>query len=455
MTGPTPSRKRTPADPSETDKDYRDLQSATIPPEEPLVDTGHRLLEAQQLAERDAASGAYDSDGVEAAEGPLPSEWVIDAQTELDRAENEKRRHSAARIGAEHVMKAENGDYTPPTDGASGSLTYTRERLEGAQEDLRRAQQDHERRHEQLGDISAVVATRQTAPKTRAHWWRRVWVPTLAGGLLELAATAGNVYVFMRLGDWFQAGTVALSAVFALTIAPLVAGLVLAGLRHVSSVKEIIARAIAAALLIAVWIIAGLTLAGMRVEADRELAADRSNVTSSLDSAAEQLGQAAAAATTSPQAEDSTLEIAFWAVVLLGIGAVLLVKEAIFHETARLAELDDRIALWQCEDAAAGWTSRAAAIRHRVSLQQLDIQLTDRVYTTEFDKLLLRGERAKSEYRASLVNAFADPEMTTSLEDRFARNRAVQSAPRFQPHDDVELPEWTTAAAELSGEEAS
>ena len=58
MTGPTPSRKRTPADPSETDKDYRDLQSATIPPEEPLVDTGHRLLEAQQLAERDDASGA-------------------------------------------------------------------------------------------------------------------------------------------------------------------------------------------------------------------------------------------------------------------------------------------------------------------------------------------------------------------------------------------------------------
>lgn len=467
----------------------RAIHTTAIPPHEPWVDTGTRSLVDQQAAGRFVASGAVDVETVLALEGELPGEQEISARAEMEVADVDKRRLDAFRTGLANVFWARRGELTQAVGRFGGSLVYAGQRLADAVEELpqlvergkqaaakaeqavAQAAAAHGEALAALGRSAPVRATRQSIARiVQRWWWWRLWLPTALAGLVELAATTETIYVLMRTDTHLSALPFALVAVFALAGGPLLSGLAFSALRAAGRLGWRTGLPAAAPLLF--WLGSGLGLAAARVSVDQQLAArDAAEAAAQLARGTEQLGLESAAPVASTAA-DPALTMLLWSIVLLGMGAVLFVKELFFHEAAehRLAELVAREELWRAEDELArveeeteaqrraaleeraGWSDRVDGVSHQIELQEDDILITDQLYRREPEKTRLRAEYEKAAYRTEFDIAAADPETTSALNAQVA----ARPAPKLRASDyaDVELPRtrsegrWAPAEAQ-------
>ena len=384
------------------------------PPVSPPVDSGLVLDSATQQAIADAATGAYDTPGIEAMDNQFPYEDRIDRALDLQKQNAEQQLVDSDVLDHRIIADVRNG--ARPAD----SLRYFKKQHDDLKADLKRAK-------EQLASAIAVLDGHQVAsdgtPWTGKHpnpptgsnpvairfrperlilWFVAIGMTLLLSGF-EQWIVSDTLRQDLRT-DAVLAGLIyAVPAVLAATAIPHVIGIRLAGLvrrRRISGADWIALAAVP------FWLGAVLFLARMRTDTAQQvtvtrIAAMREVSASSID----------------PN-EVFSYGWAFgrWALILASIGAAIIVVKAAFHNPAFSEALhaETRIALLKPKLADA-----ADAVKRRrddVAVQKQARHSNKDAFRQHIDHTLPALARtAKAEYVHALINAAGDPSFTGAV----------------------------------------
>lgn len=441
-----------------------------LPPRDPFAPTGTGNQLAEQAAERDVASGAYDPVQVAAGDVSLPWQKERLARVELDRSQTELGRIQQLFVALGLLQRARDGQLVPSTVGVESTT------LIGAEAELKRIDAElakvtalHETAEavltgEQPDSDGTPRPGRRIAPgskdprgaakRERLQGWALLVVPFLVEG----AIVASNMYAFNR-GSVIEAITLAFAALAVLTVGPYMVGQQLAGVfaRGRARIGDIVILAVA----VPFWVGTALSLAVTRVRLDQNHTIERLE-----ESQANAVTRALDAGTTVPlfdpivpdQVFDPIVPTIMWVSILLGIGAVLAVVEAAHYNPVRFVEIDLRASRQDLQRTRQLILERTGILTGSVELQEEAIETTEAYYDEALESSKARGEVDLGVYSARLISASGDPEMLGAIETRQAAtalrgsvSESLFQAPR-SPAAPVPAPTMPAAPAPFSAD---
>lgn len=419
----------------------RTLHMPATPPDTPDFPAGRHVLEAQQQAERDIASGALDVSYVEAGEGPLPSQQEIRARAQLRKEGARQQAASAEAIATALLQDAEQGLHTTPPRGMrtsrvrrarSRSLSTARSESEAAAAALADADATHRNTVDVLEGKRATPdgenrAGAPIAPGTRYLLLAIVLALVAEYALLAIplliegSIVAENMHVYFGTDDanpWVPF-TIAAVTVLSLTVVPFLVGRQLNHLLHGG--HRHILRWIAIGAGLAIWLYAGVTLAQVRVAVDRDAALDRAERRyrqAVEDAQAAGIDPATVPTVVPDEVFDPTLPLLMWFGILLGIGIALMIWEIFRYNPARLEELRARLARSRAEERALVLDDYIGRVEADVAAQRAANEAAATEWELELSRIDAEARLCERTYEVALVQASGSPEMAMAIENR-------------------------------------
>lgn len=410
---------------------------------------------AIQLAERDVASGAWDTPAVAAGERQLPSEDEIEAKADQEANEAQMRATFNDHFPTASWMEARAGARPLGEDqrrDRRGRELLTATTVAGALKeagDIATALTDAETTHRATIDAlagrldaegrsrPAVVAAPESTNPTRVRRaiLTRHWTITAVLMLLEAAAIFANLYE-LRYPTW-EAAILVPVVLLVMTGAPAWLGHRIAALPTSGGSRGARSAELATTVgLLVAWVGAGVGLAYTRVDAHRRtLASEAAKEYAEAQQAWIDAGGTGAAPVLPETPAFDFATFAFWAVVLLGLGLVALMFEAHLHplvirelgERAQVLRL--RAALVRCAEIEADNDAWKQKLEHAIAT-------TRRVGELSVARVADRAEATKAVYRGEFIRQSGDPEMPGAMEARRSRLAMDRTArgPRAQLH---------------------
>lgn len=407
---------------------------------EPTRPGGRQRLEAEQQAIRDVETNAIDVEYVEAGRGPLPHDDVLDAWTQVRIEAASQRSVEAEAIGVVLVERARQGDDDAtrkkhPTSLPIPSEPVLAKELANAEADLRIAEAAHEY------DRAVLEGSKVARDGTRRHGkpfaagttnFRRALflsgllalLPLIAPVLIEGAVVTGNLRHYLRTAEWLLPLSMAAIVVISLTVGPFFIGRAINSVSHGGSLSRWQWTSLGVATV--VWLAVGVQLARLRVSVDRRTAVREAEKAFNEDQTSILPGAEQTAESFDPSMVDFDVPTAVmvWISILVGIGAILILFEALTYNPARHTELASRYAVHQARRRVLEATGQLDRVRGQVRLQERLAEASLDEWKIESDRIRADTELDKRIYQIALMNASGNPQMAMALNVRYGAGQA-------------------------------